>query len=327
MTVVFREREREGLLFAGLHAANGVFEFGEHAALTENEGVVFGSAAFKGDAFLHALEVERDAVFVLSGTAFFNVEGDALLAHHFDRLFDGGFVNLAAVALEAERREVDLLDFGHDFELGLEGHEFLVFGRNGIDRGSADDLLLGFAGGFNPSAADEFIDGFIEGFGAVHHANSVHRNVAATEAGHTGVLGVALEVLFGKLFHVGSSHLEFERVLERVDGGVRFDDGRGRFGLRLFNSLFLGLFDLFFGHFEFFAKKSSLFGISRQLTRLKPKACSIAVETCFPCEAPESERLPIRDRAARLKICPFSSLCPRSAKRSECQSRIRSFAL
>ena len=238
-TVIFREGEREGLFFAGLHALDGFFEFGEHAAFAEHEDVAFGRTALESGAVDLADEVERDAVFVLSGAIAGGIFG-ALLDHRLDRGIDGFVRHFAFELGEFNLREVGQFDFGEDFERGDEVHFVLVVFRAGldVDAGSAGHLETGFAGSVDPGLGDELVDGFVKSLHAVHGTNLLHRNMALAEARHADVLGLLHKLAFGEFVGGGGRNREFEGTLEGID----FD---------LFDGLFIR-----FSHRYFFAKRS-----------------------------------------------------------------------
>ena len=243
-TIFLREGEIERLRFTSLHAGNRRIKLGEHTAAADDELEAFSLAAREFNAFLRAGEVHRNAVVLLSSavSSGFSV-GDALLAHDVDRFFDSSIINRGGVTLEVQRLEIGICDFRENFKRSREAHRFFVaigaFDSFNLRR--AGDLQTGGLSSLRPGLTDEFVEGLVKGAHAVHGFDLLHRNMALAEAGHTGILGVAAQMLLSKLADLSGRNGELKRTLER--------HGRGLFllGFRS-SSLFDGLFSLFFSH-------------------------------------------------------------------------------
>lgn len=108
--------------------------------------------------------------------------------------------------------------------------------------------------------------------------------MALAEAGHTGILGVAAQMLLSKLADLSGRNGELKRTLER--------HGRGLFllGFRS-SSLFDGLFSLFFSH------RFDLYVIS---IRFAPKTTSGA----------GAARCVNKDRSAKKLSRTVRKICP-----------------
>ena len=258
VAVVFREGKREGLLLAGSHARGGIFEFGEHAALTEHEAEAFGLAALEFFAVDRAGEVDRQTVFSGSLAAFFLREGDALLDDRVDRLVDGFVVDRAEVALEFNGREVRQNDIGINLEAHFEAKVLAAFGRSerlGVEL--ADNTVLTIAHGLVGFAFEQRVDDFGGSLLTVHGLNHGKRHMARTEARHLGPLGKATQFLGHAVLEFLAVDRHFKSAQIRVDGFFLLF-GSGFLGSG--NSLFFlnGFFSLhsflIFGHCFFFLK-------------------------------------------------------------------------
>ena len=198
--VISRETQGEGLAFARLHAAHGVFKFLEHLAFADQELEGFGFAAGEGFAVDLAFKVDGHAVAVLGGAVHGALgEGAALLAQDVDGLVDGGVADFSAELDDFGTGQVAELDFGVHLEkrvkqqLAFRGAFFFADAR------LAGHAQLGFVGSGRKGLADLVVHHFIVNRVAITLGHHIHGHLARAKTVHLDRAGQALEarVYFG----------------------------------------------------------------------------------------------------------------------------------
>ena len=195
--VVVGEFDFNVFAFAFFQAADAGFEFRQHLALAEYEGVVFGAAAFKGDAVDGAGKVDDDAVVVLRGALDAVVAG-ALFAQDVDGFVHFGIAHFGGGFFYFQRGEVADFDFGIDFvhAHGLEGiGVFLVFNR--FDAGQGGHAQVFAFDGFFKGFAHGVVQYVVLDAGAVHGGDHFQRCFAGAEAVDAHAAGSLLQAAVG----------------------------------------------------------------------------------------------------------------------------------
>jgi hypothetical protein len=221
--VVLRERQREGLALADFQADGGGFEFRQHAAFAQHEGVVFGLAAVELDAVDLADEVDGHAVAV-GGHGFaavavlacltLGVVVHALLAQDVDGLVDFGVADVGLDGLDFDAFQGRQADFRIDFEGGVEAqHAFRRFLLR-FDFRHAGNAQLGFGGGIVERLADAVVQDIGFDLVAVLSGDHLHRHLARTEARCACGLGLLLEAFFDFRTYVAQRKGERQAALE-----------------------------------------------------------------------------------------------------------------
>ena len=184
--VIFGEVYFDVFAFAFFQAVHACFKLGQHLALTQYEGIVFGRTAGKGFAVDFACEVDDDAVAVF-GRAFGVVEAGALLTQDVDgffnfRIADGGghFFNFLA-------GQIADFHFGEDFEYAGEQEVFfVVLTFNAFQTRHTGDFPAFCNGCVEEYFLCQFVHDVVLDAGAVHGLNHRQGSFSGAEAVDAG---------------------------------------------------------------------------------------------------------------------------------------------
>ena len=188
--VVLGEGHVDILLVAGAHAHELGLEAGDEAVAAQLEIIVFGLAAFKGDAVHKALKIDLHRVAVLCRTIHRGDSGDLVgLAIHFGLHFligDGSFLlgDLQPFILAKS-------DLGIKRRLNGHLHRLVVLHVHGGHGGLTHGLPSLIQNSLLINVGEDLIDSvFIEDFCAVHGLDHLSGRFALAEAGKRDVLAV-----------------------------------------------------------------------------------------------------------------------------------------
>ena len=189
--IVVRESHGDGLLIAGLHAGQLLFEAGDELARTDNQRGVLRLAAFEFGAVDAAHEIDNQLVALARLLGL----GSVLVALVLVGDVLDGFVHRLVLHRNRQTLQLEVLDLGRfdlgqdfqldgqfgilaflvafaEFDLGLHGGAQLVVGHHLVDR-----------------FADHVVDRLRVKLFAVHLAHEVRRHLAGAETGHADLRG------------------------------------------------------------------------------------------------------------------------------------------
>ncbi len=223
--IVRRERQRESLGLARLHATGSVFEFLQHLAFAEHERKIIGLAAGELDAFNLAEEVQRDAVTGLRRTIraavamlaslTLGVVMNALLAQDVDGLVDLGVGDIGLGLLNLGRRQVPDLHLRVDLEGRFEYQcavDLLVGLR--LDTRETGDAQVVSGGRLTEGAAHLVVEDFALDDCAVLCGDHLHRHLARTEAWRLGGARADLQALLHLFADLRQRHSQSNSALK-----------------------------------------------------------------------------------------------------------------